>query len=141
MAFVDGNRHWLVPYVRQMADAMGLPHWEITVKEGWPEDAANNGEMCVYRSNNYYTADIHFNRSEYTDDDLRAGIAHEMVHLITRDYDQAAQSIENHVAPAAWSIYSDRCEHEMEQVVDAIAKAWAQTLPLPVRTKARKVKA
>lgn len=132
MSYVAKNRAWLEPYVRKLADMMGLPHWVIELKEGWP-DEAGRGTICVFRNNNYYTADLSFHEDAYSDDDLRSGVAHEMVHLLTRDYDQALSSIEGQLLPATWAVLADRMQHEMEQAVDAIARAWAETLPIPDR--------
>lgn len=131
MSYVSENRTWLEPYVRQLADAMGLPHWRIVLKDGWP-DEAGTGDMCVWRNNNYYSADLYIRDEDITPEDLRSNIAHEMVHLLTRDYDQVLSSIEDQLPPTAWEVLSARMHHEMEQVVDAIAYAWAATLPLPV---------
>lgn len=135
--YVARNRKWLAPYVQTLATMMGLPHWDIELKEGWP-DEAGTGTICVFRNNNYYTADLYFHEDTYPDDDLRAGIAHELVHLLTRDYDRVVSSVEGQLLPATWVVLSHRVEHEMEQAVDAIARAWAKTLPMPPTTKAAK---
>ncbi len=130
MSYVSENRSWLESYVRILADLMGAPHWRIDLKEDWPSDAGN-GQICVFRNNHYYSADLFFHEASYTDEDLRYGVAHEMIHLLTRDYDQVLHSIEDQLPSTAWEVLSDRMHHEMEQAVDAIAWAWAKTLPLP----------
>lgn len=137
MSYVSDNRAWLEPYVRQLADMMGLPHWRIVLQDGWPteEGASHTADMCVFRNDNYFMADLYIRVEPATPEDLRYGIAHEMVHLLTRDYDQAVYSVQDHVSPATWSVLADRMLHEMEQAVDAIAAAWAPMLPLPVRNE------
>lgn len=143
MSYVSENREWLEPYVREIQAAMNLAHWEITLKDGRPQDDDPSGDApvvyqgAVWRSETYLNGDLYLDTPE-TMHELRATIVHEFVHLMLRDYDMAMRALEPHLPRAVYELTDHWATRESEKAVDHIARAWANTLPMPSATGKRK---
>lgn len=132
MSYVADNRAWLEPYVHTLIDAMNLGYWRISLEDEWPpENVKETSDAATWHSSDYYRARIYLNDPDGDFVELRSRIVHELTHLLLRDWDKAIESVEEHLNPPVWHLLEQRLEHEMEQAVDAIAVAWAKTLPLP----------
>jgi hypothetical protein len=129
--FTKDNRHWLEPYLRDIQQRMGLSHWRLELKDGWPEEGSKTAVACVWRNTNQASADLYFRDPEGDWNQLLASIVHELVHVHTRDWDEATDAAREHLTVPTWTMYNHRLVQEMEQAVDAISWAWAQSLPMP----------
>jgi hypothetical protein len=114
---------------------MRADHWHISIEDEPPED---DGPATTWRSNQYNNARLYFGDPGGDMEELRRSVVHEILHLLTRDWDEAAEALEDQLSPAAWSLASKRLDHEREQAVEAIAGAWAESLPLPVPKEKRR---
>lgn len=138
--WIADNREWFEPYVRDMADRMGLRDWTVTIADDLPEElasVAHTMDAATFLPSSYKTLTLYIKDHPHTADEVRSLVAHELVHALTRDWMEAAQTLESHVNPIVYDLYSMRLSHEMEQAVEAIAAAWSPALPLPKMTKGK----
>lgn len=138
--WISHNRSWFEPYVRDMADRMGLKDWDVEIAEELPEDLVSVGhtmDAATFLPSSYKNLTLYIKDHPHTAKQVRSLVAHELVHALTRDWMEAAQTLENHVNPIVFDLYSMRLSHEMEQAVEAIAVAWSAALPLPKMAKGK----
>jgi hypothetical protein len=120
----DERRQRFLPYVRALADRMGLKDWEATVSDQPPRSpTAMAGVFLHYGQRR---ADIHLGDSflDEPTDLQRLHLAHELVHLHFAAADGVAED------------WLDTSQYAgflrlFEYGVDAVATAWAPHLPLP----------
>lgn len=144
MTFNEKNRAWLEPYIRKCADAIGLAGWETVVLDAMPE-GYETSNACSWLSDDYDVIRIAFNECEtvadveipWTPESFRQTMAHELFHAHLRDITNAHKALEDSVAKPAWSVAVDRFDHELERVVDNLARMMAPHLPLPPASKFR----
>lgn len=128
----DGDRDELVRYVREMADMMGLRDWMVGIADDPPPDDANAqvdvpfGRRCAM---------IRFSSawSNRDPEELRQTVAHELVHCHIWSLEQRICDIASLVGSDTRNLAENVYRETMELAVDAIATAWAETLPLPVK--------
>lgn len=135
-SYVAKSRKWLEPYLRDLSKHMNLAHWTITLEDESPGELSDS-RAGVWLADDYNRAKLYVNVPESMND-LRQSLVHELVHLHMRDWMRSAEALEGQLRPSAWEIAHTRIDHEMEQAVDAIAMAWAESLPLPVMHKRKK---
>jgi hypothetical protein len=124
----DPRRKRFSPYVRCLADKMGLRDWTTCICDNAPSDSECVAENeCIYGQKwiNIYLGESFFRKSEPYQ---RQTICHELIHA--------------HIAPMSQFLRSvlDRSEAEayrvtMEYAVDGMATEWADHLPLPSQVK------
>lgn len=120
----DERRQRFAPYVRLLADAMGLKDWEITVADGPPRSpTAHAGVFMHYGQRR---ADVHLGDSflDEPPDRQRLHLAHELVHLHFAAVDGLAEDWLDDSRYAGFL-------RLFEYGVDAVATAWAPHLPPP----------
>lgn len=100
---------------------LGLETWDILVDLDEPADDDN--EAQAERSIFYDKAALKFAKSWRTWTNVYAHrvIVHELLHLVTRDLDQAHSSLEGQLHPHVWTLANERYIHEIEGVVDRLA--------------------
>jgi hypothetical protein len=114
----------MAPYLRHLADEMGLRDWTVFVHSDSPDDNRHMAEAdCVYGQKriNVSVADKFFGGDE---EDHRKTLVHELIHA--------------HLAPMHHYLHRvlEDSEFEayqltMEYAVDGMAEEWAKHLPLP----------
>ncbi len=129
MTWVADNRHWLEPYVRDMADRMGLRDWKITILDEPSDDDAAGGQCDLVYGRK--VADLKI-RVPSAPEELRHVVVHELLHCHAALLDWNANSIEKALSPQAFDLWHYGFEDAQEIMIDGIATAWAETLPLPV---------
>ena len=137
MGYVTENRDWLEPYVLQVRDLMGLGHWNIRVLDDPPMDECDASTSI---STNYLQARMMFGPPDVSagqdaGEEFRALVAHELLHLHLHDLEQTTRMLEEHINPPTWHLVEQVQHRALERTVDAMARAWAETLPLPPITK------
>ncbi len=125
---------------RYWQGVLGLTHWRIDVdlvdtftSSTAPGNAlANCSPMDSYRS-----ANIEFKRDTLEDEIDTFGelildekIVHELLHVMFRDYDQAARAV-GPLMGVAWDGFSRRLLHEEEKLVEELARIIVKTGTLP----------
>jgi len=101
---------------------LGLTHWDVSVDFETP--AGDDTVARVWRSNYYDKAIIYLDVEwkSWTQIEANHVVAHELVHLLTRDLEEAIASVRGHVTEdGAWLAIEDRLSHELEGVVDRLA--------------------
>lgn len=122
----------IAPYVRTLADAMGLRDWVIEV-QATPCDDEHLAEVnCIYGQQ---LAHVHLCEGWKTlDPELqRSTLVHELIHVHTS---LLVQSLADMLEASSLGTKSvkliEASTHLLEEaLVDRIAVAWSQTLPLP----------
>lgn len=120
---IDPRRQAFVPYLRQLADLMGLKDWEFVIDSGDPNPS------CVATCRMRYAQKemglrIGEEFLESSAEEKRKTLVHELVHChMESGWECAGDSMPESCKPTF--------VRQMEYGVDGIARAWAPTLPLP----------
>jgi hypothetical protein len=99
-----------------------LTHWNVKVD--WDEfDEDKNGHAYVWRSRDYDEAKIYINPKfeKWTYREAHLHIVHELVHLITRDFEFVLDMIENQLHRDVYAMVTESHRHLMEQAVDRLS--------------------
>jgi hypothetical protein len=117
-------------YVATLAPLFRLQHWEIAVDDEPPD---HNGEASVWTSNACYVARIAFTDRHFADppDVQRNTVAHELIHIATKDWMLACEDIIEYHDPISQKWTTERYERAMERCTDHLARVLAPFLPLP----------
>lgn len=120
----DPRRQRFAPYVRRLADMMGLKDWGIKIRDENPSDSTALASVtCTYgqkQAQIRITADFLVD----TADQQRYVLVHELVHC---HLDLPGNIAEDELSEASKRNY----RRTAEMAVDAIARSWAVSLPLP----------
>lgn len=125
--------------VRRWQRILGLDAWEIHL-DTETRPSTDSAVMEVDRTRDYLVARIRLcdGWEKWThervglnpgDDDVAPArsldrmVAHELLHLQLHDLDVALGSMRRQVHPDAWALIEERFEHELERVVENVAKA------------------
>jgi hypothetical protein len=108
---------------------LGLGHWQLDslkiVEQADPGKSEREAAASVGRAWHYDTFDLEFTRSaleEATPEDLDQTIIHELLHLVFRDHDRVFEQAESWVPPAGWESLTEMMEHEVEGIIDRMAR-------------------
>ena len=128
MTYATDNREWLEPYIVDMAQRVGLPHWRLTLSDDDPED----GSLAqVHIRGDSRRATILLRDPDGDMDDLRDSVVHELMHVHLHDMEHVFTQTEDHFGMGIWDILRRNLHNQLEIAVCAITHAWCQTLPLP----------
>jgi hypothetical protein len=103
-------------------DRMRLGHWQVDVDWSKPPEIEDTLANCSAHGP-YDFAKIRFS-PEYPTWERRFAnlvVVHELMHLVTRDLEYAAEAGEQAMPTAARPLFKSRIEHEVEAVVDKAA--------------------
>jgi hypothetical protein len=113
------------PYVRRIADLMGLRDWTFHVPDDQrPDDPDANAEIRCWRGRKHATVLFGESFLRAGEDDQRHSVVHEMVHCHFAAMGWVAQEGLSADAERGWHLV-------FEYGVDGVADAWAPLLPLP----------
>lgn len=105
---------------------LGLGHWRIegvTICDEVP--GVNGSEAAVQPSFQYDSATFWF-RADFVENAaeqvLDETIIHEWLHVAMRNLDQAMDSINDSLSPAAREVWQDRINFEREVLIDRLAR-------------------
>lgn len=142
---LDGDKSQLDAYIRHIADIMGLRDWtiRIDIKNDVTADnhqSAEDGTSSysassqVLHGRQFVILSLDAGWSEWDADTLRQTVAHELVHAHTAKMLYAFYNVRNVIGGGAlFDVLDSAYDDAHEITVDAIAVAWAETLPLPVK--------
>lgn len=132
---LDGDRHELGQYVREVANMCGLRDWMVGIADDPPEDEEANAQVDVPFGRR--CAMIRFKPSwaEVDPEELRQTVVHELVHCHLWSLDQRASDLYGTLKGNAYMLYHKAHHEALELAVDAIAQAWAEFLPLPIKSE------
>lgn len=135
---LNGDRHELGEYIRDLADLMGLRDWYISMKQGDPEDQIHGAECDVRYGQK--CAEIAF-RSDWVEwdaDEVRWLAVHELLHCHMEPMRWAVNNTKFTVGDSAFNVIGNSFLDAMELALDGIAREWSKTLPLPIKAKEKK---
>ncbi len=129
----DPRKAAFEPYLRCLADKMGLRDWSVGIAEGVPDNANHTAEaQCRYGRKVLWVflSEDFLGNSERTQ---RATLCHELIHA--------------HMAPMHQLLIRELGDGGpfeayrmlMEYAVDGMAEEWARSLPLPSEVKPAEV--
>jgi hypothetical protein len=113
----------LYPYVREIADKMGLKDWGVTLGDDYPEEGAN--ASASFSGGRKYVV-IRFKKKFYKEslEDLRETVCHELIHCHFAFLDMP---LENSLGPVAKAFAIEALEYG----IDALCEVVALAMPLP----------
>ena len=131
------RRDDLRPYVRDLADRMGMRDWDVRLVD----DAMEPGPTVDAQSKVYYgqrRIDVWIAEHHQQGDAafLRLLVVHELLHAHLDPMDEPLESLRNSIGETVYHPLTILYRNLLERSCDAIAVAWAQTLPLPPATDA-----
>lgn len=116
-----------IEFWQKRLEPLGLGHWRIDAVHV-VDDVPNNGyraAACVRPSVHYDYCEFWFGH-EYLDNcnprDLDITIIHEWLHVAMRNFDSAAESVEDVLASNVEEIWSERVRHERENLIDRLSR-------------------
>lgn len=123
--------HPLTPYVRRLANLMGLSNWHVTVTVGDTVEEDSYAEITPWSER--FRGDIVLNSrwKPENKEDVREILVHELLHLHFASLDQAVGSLDTLLGKPAYTVFRDRYNPDREKAVQQIARFWSPTLPLP----------
>lgn len=124
-----------VTYWANVLAPLGLQHWRITVEIVDEPEGKASADAAVNVSAYYDQATIQFaadRLEELTPEELDETIVHELIHVVNRDLWDAMTQPEYMFGKPAWSVHYDRIDHEMEGVVERVARSIVRAHRLPL---------
>jgi hypothetical protein len=149
----NGDKAELNQYVRHLADLCGLRDWTVRVdiergvsvdnhRTASQDQGAAGAGSRVLHGRQYVILSLDERWLEWDADHLRQTITHELVHAHTAKVLYAFYNVQNIIGNGAlFDVLDSAFDDAHEAAVDAIAVAWAETLPLPVKAKKPRKKA
>lgn len=119
----DPRKQAFAAYLRELADRMGLKDWEITVKDGPPDDRSARCSVWMRYGGKQARTYLSEEFLRGTPEEQRADLVHELVHLHFAAMDGV---VEDALSPEMYRAYQRLWEYG----IDGIAEAWAPSLPL-----------
>jgi hypothetical protein len=102
---------------------LGLERWEITID--WTENAQPGADSTVWVSQSYETATLYVAHPAWrtwTRAEAEGHVVHELVHLLTRDFDEIERMITEQLPPAVDKVIHTAFGHRREAMVELIAR-------------------
>ncbi len=131
------DRKALGRYARDLADKLELRDWTVTIgpgDPGGPERADGKRWGACSDSipgRKYVTVTLTPDCREWSREDLRATVAHELIHAHLAPLMEVIRTdLAGHLAPSTHEVLCDGTTRHMEFAVDALADATAKHLPL-----------
>lgn len=128
MHWVAHNRDWFSSYIGTIADQMGLRDWKIILLDDAPsdDDAGAQNELVYGRK----VAKLQFAAPE-SPEELRHWVVHELLHCHAALLSWNANAIQLALSPQTFDVWHGSFEDAAELMIDGVAAAWAEMLPLP----------
>lgn len=105
---------------------LGLAHWRFHIKIGDEPGGSHTAHAGVTPSSYYDEAEIEFSPKMWEECDERGVdevIVHELVHVVFRDYNEAAHSVCDSLSDPQSALFHDRLHHELEGATERFARA------------------
>lgn len=134
----NGDRSKIEPYLRQLADLMGLKDWFVRLMDDAPDDETSFATIQAWTD--LRLADIRIT-NEWADADpetFRRYMVHELIHAHLQSMEQPLRHIRAGIGDTIFNLAYAFYRDAEETAVDSMAVAWAKTLPLPVDAKKKR---
>lgn len=135
---LDGDRDKLRVYIRQLADAMGLRDWVITVgDEPMPDSATVDADIFCAYGQRWARVRLATGWETWPPEKLRATVVHECIHPHLNSITSTVDNVQSLIGEAVYRPLHNTLVDIIEYATDGIAVAWAEFLPLPVEGEAK----
>ncbi len=137
----DGDRHELGKYIREIADIMGLRDWHVDLRiaplktDEPDDDSVPLAEIQCAFGRRYAHVTFVPGWENGDPEMVRMVVCHELVHAHLSLMGWITNNVHDALGNVAFSVFRASYHDAEELAVDAIATAWAETLPLPVKAK------
>lgn len=121
---------WL-PYIRTLADAIGLRDWSFKIDDEPCDDHCDAQIRCIYGQRQAVIR-IGDQMVDYDPAKQRGVLVHELVHCHLALIDAATRYAEPVFGSIAWPVFEGAMADANEQATNAIAVVLAPFLPLPM---------
>jgi hypothetical protein len=128
----DGDRDELGKYVRNMADLMGLRDWHLKLMNDPPDDPEAAACCEVIYGQKYALIRFHRDWTSADPEELRSTVIHELIHCHVEPMRWSVNNVKHVVGTAMFEVIFDAFSDALEVAVDGMARAWAESMPLPV---------
>jgi hypothetical protein len=131
----DGKRKKIGPYLRYLANEMGLRDWTINISPHPPDD--NQHAACIDVRYARKWANISFSTdwAQSTPESFRATCVHELLHCHFRPIHWHINNLGSHISTSTFDVFYGGFRDLEEVAIDAVAEEWARCLPLPEKAK------
>ncbi len=137
----DGDQDKIGPYIRELADLCGLRDWTINILDDPPANPGHAACVDVRYGRRWVNVSFHPDWAQERPESFRSTCVHELLHCHLKPMEWAVNNVQDHLGVAVFSVFSHAYTDAEEMAIDAIATAWAESLPLPIMSKkARKKK-
>ncbi len=131
----DGDREYIGPYLRYLADQMGLRDWYLYHGRTTPQEEDHSDEvagLCAFEGQRK-VATIHLREDWKTweEDHFRHICVHELLHCHFAEIRSPLDTLESLIGGLLYATTFDAMTSHMEYGIDAIAYDWGRLLPLP----------
>jgi hypothetical protein len=129
-----GSSKELEFYVREIADLMGLRDWTVHLRPGDPEE--ENHKACAQVTFGRRYVNLWFRRGWWTwsPAELRSAVVHELLHAHLNPVGHSTiNNVAHLIGHKPYLVAWEAMTLQLELATDAIAEAWAVTLPLPIK--------
>ena len=121
-------------YVWQLRSEMWLNRWSIDILITEYPGESESSLASISPTNHQHRAELEVatRAAETGGERLRHTIVHELLHLYGRDTNDVIRlGLRKELSASAYNILWESYRQAMELMVDDMAEAWAETLPLP----------
>lgn len=130
---LNGDRGRLGAYIRDIADLMQLRDWTVVMMSTAPDNPKLFAAVERLHGRKWANFYIQDDWTHATPERMRQTVVHELLHLhIDPAVKGTLNAVADQVTPAVSEVITNVMDERVEYAVDAIAEAWAMSLPLPV---------
>lgn len=120
---IDPRKQAFLPYLRSLADRMGLRDWEVKVADEPPRDSSASAGVFLPYGMRYVKVHLGESFLDGTPEERRTTLVHELVHVHFAAASGMAEDLIGDGERKCWL-------RMFEYGIDAVAEAWAPSLPL-----------
>ena len=120
----DPRKQSFGPYLRALADLMGLRDWTVTLDDQPTDGAGNFAEASTMAGRKHLKVAVSERFLDLPPEEQRSTMVHELIHAHGAAMDHMLCDVLDSDARPAYKLL-------MEYMVDGIAEEWARSLPLP----------
>lgn len=115
------TRQDIETYVARWLPLLRLTHWAVTLDWGTPADDGDDASIHPTESYDLARMRLSSDFAKWTPTYAEGVVVHELLHLVTRDLEHAADLTHGLLPKAARELAEAHFTHEVEGVVDRIA--------------------
>lgn len=131
----DGDRDYIGPYLRYLADQIGLRDWYLWFGHSTPQDEGYSDEaagLCSFGGpSKRATIRLREEWATWDEEKFRHICVHELLHCHFADIRSPLVTLEGLIGGLLYATTFDAMTTHMEYAIDGIAYDWGRLLPLP----------